>query len=297
MKIIVNVFDYPGENTYAKLSKVLEYSLKKNCPSIPYEFNHSPHPTKIKDKKSHASNAFKLERWLETMERVNDDIIFLDADMLVLKDLSDCFDDDFDIGITALPGFQQLLGAAPGTRRDPPRERIPYNGGVMLARNNEAARNFMRELNRIDLAMYNDHRLHDRYRAKYAGMNQAAMGCLLETQTVARVKFFDCREWNSCRDQWVVDEKTCRILHIKSRTRKNVFLPTAISLIDPCMRNAVAIWRRYAQEAGVQNFLPGALVEEPQAKIGGAYVIGKTAPKVVRGVRVMLPPHRVRRRI
>jgi len=248
MKIISDIFDYPGDDRYTKLAAVLEYSIKKNSPNTPFELIKTQAPKTFNRKQCFASNNHKLQVWLDAMERIQDDIIFLDCDMVVLRDLSDAFQGDFDVAITALCDKG---------------ERLPYNGGTVLVRNTEKARAFMREWMKIDLLFYENEIEHCKYRNIYAGMNQASLGKLLEIGAVgAKVVEFDCHEWNWCRDRWAwpICGPGPRILHVKSQTRKSLFLPTPLHDLAPYLRKSVAIWRLLAQEAGIQQYPKDALV-------------------------------------
>lgn len=266
MKLLSNVFAYSGDETYIKLAKVMEYSVQKNSPNTPLEMTHIKAPQLMSAKKAFDSNHHKFSEWVKAMDRTNDDVILIDSDMLILRDLSDAFNDDFDIGITALPGFEKFLKEAPVVRpgkTDGQQDRLPYNGGVVFVRNNDAARGFIHKWGEIDHRMYKeDKALHTRYRLKYAGMNQASLGWMMENYKGVKIKFFDCREWNWCRDKWPWPshgEPGPRILHIKSRTRKNVMMPSSLSLVEIPMRHSVQVWRKTAHECGVQKYPPNAL--------------------------------------
>jgi hypothetical protein len=251
MIIVSDIFNYDGDTRYEKMAKVLEYSAKKFCPNIEFRLIRHDPPRTINRKTCFASNNLKLNKWIEVLESANDDIIFLDCDMVILRSFDGAFDDtDFDIGITYL---------------NDARERLPFNGGTVFARNTDAARGFMKKWLEIDNKMYTDEKLHSVFREKYAGMNQASLGYLLENKDCheAHIKRFDCHEWNWCRDRWIFPDhgEGPRVLHIKSQTRKNVFLPTPIALLDTKVRKAVQIWRQLAAEAGAQQFPEDALEE------------------------------------
>jgi hypothetical protein len=263
MIIVSDLFNYDGDTRYEKMAKVLEYSAKKYSPNIEFRMIKHPAPKEIRGKTCFASNNLKLQKWVEMLDNINDDVMLLDCDMAILRDVSDAFEDkSFDIGITYLCDD---------------RERLPFNGGTILVRNTDAAKAFMRKWLEIDNRMYNsDSALHAKYRDKYAGMNQASLGMLLEhteMQAGAIIKRIDCHEWNWCRDRWKIPDtgKGPRILHIKSQTRKNVFLPTAIELLDIKVRKAVQIWRKLADEAGAQKF-PNEALNATMIKREGAYV-------------------------
>jgi hypothetical protein len=264
MIIVSDLFNYPGDTRYEKMAKVLEYSAKKYSPNVEFRMIRHEAPKTIRGKTCFASNNLKLQKWVEMLDHINDDVILLDCDMAILRDVSNAFDEPgFDIGITYL---------------NDARERLPFNGGTIFVRNTDSAKAFMRKWLEIDNHMYrSDDKLHAHYRDKYAGMNQASLGMLLEheeMQSGAVIKKLDCHEWNWCRDRWVIPKNGMgpRVLHIKSQTRKNVFLPTAIELLDPKVREAVRIWRNLADEAGAQKFPEEALNPGKVVFREGAYV-------------------------
>jgi hypothetical protein len=267
MIIVSDLFNYSGDTRYEKMAKVLEYSAKKFCPNIEFRLiRHAP-PKTINRKTCFASNNLKLNKWIEVLESVNDDVIFLDCDMVILRSFEGAFDNaDYDIGITYL---------------NDDHERLPFNGGTVFVRDTDKARNFMRKWLELDNKMYIDEKLHSVFREKYAGMNQASLGYLLENPKFheAKIKRLDCHEWNWCRDRWKFPEQGAgpRVLHIKSQTRKNVFLPTPIELLDVKVRKSVQIWRQLADEAGAQEF-PEEALRETAIKSNGVYVF-KANPK------------------
>jgi len=252
VKIISVQFDYPGSSRYDKLSRVLEYSIKKNCPGAEFKLIRIAAPTSWRTKKCFASNTVKLQRWVEEMEATDDDIIFLDCDMIVLRDLHDAFKMDFDVALTVN-----------GTGS------IPYNGGAVFCHNTQAARDFIRLWNKCNIELYNDMRKHLKWRTKYAGMNQAALGYMLETnaakphdmlsdtrkikasESIVNIKRLPCSIWNVCKNDWRTMNDKMYILHVKSALRTAVLDPRANAMYFRAFSAAIKIWRRMAFEAGV----------------------------------------------
>ena len=235
MKIISVQFDYPGTNKYKILSQVFEHSVKKNCPNAELELiKVKPPQWRNRRGKSLASNTLKLDLWLEALERTEDDIIFIDCDMLILKNLESAFDTDFDIGYTKR------------TKGKP-----PYNGGVVFVRNTEPAKEFIKTWSRINNKMYANPEMHTPYRDKYAGMNQAAFGYIMEKKEyTAKLKEFPCKIWNACDDDWRDISTETRVMHIKSGLRRQVL---ASHEIPTLYNRAIIVWKNYAIEAGLIN--------------------------------------------
>jgi lipopolysaccharide biosynthesis glycosyltransferase len=237
LKIVSIQFDYNGLRKYEKLAEVFEYSVKKNCPEADLELL-KVKPPELKKKirsKSFASNTLKLKLWLKVLKNTDDDVVFMDCDMIVLKDISDVFKNRFDIGYTKRTG-----------------SRIPYNGGVMFVKNTPEAIKFVELWKEINDKMYNDYSFHHTWRNKYAGMNQAAFGYIMETGGYkAKLKSFSCDIWNSCVENWPKINDETRIVHIKGALRRSVLMNSSINSVR--YRRAVIIWRNMAIDAGIIN--------------------------------------------
>jgi len=210
MHIFAESFDYKSANIYDILANVLEYSAKVNCPSAKFELLKVKAPDTTGHERACTSNTVKLDEWVKVVEETNDDVILMDCDMLILGDLSSVFKDhEFDIALCQ--------------RTKNVQKRMPFNGGIVFVRNTPAALEFMKLWKRINLVMYNDKVLHNRWRHTYAGMNQAAFGYIYEKEKYdAKIKFLSCKIYNCCREDWPqVDSKT-KVIHIKSQLRRAV---------------------------------------------------------------------------
>ena len=235
MKIVSVQFDYGGLQSYKKLSQVFAYSVKKNCPDADLELINAK-PPEIKRKirsKSFATNTLKIKLWLNALRSTTDDVVFMDCDMIVLKDISSAFKNDFDIGYTKRTG-----------------SRIPYNGGGVFVKNTPAAIKFIELWKEINDKMYNDYTFHHTYRNKYAGMNQAAFGYIMETGGYkTKLKKFSCDIWNACVENWPKINDETRIVHIKGALRRSVLMNRSIAGCR--FRRAIILWRNLAIEAGL----------------------------------------------
>jgi len=235
LKIISVQFDYSGTNRYKILSQVFGYSVKKNCPNAELEMirvRAPGHERKVRSK-SFSSNTLKLDLWLNALNKTDDNVVFMDCDMIVLKDISPAFNLDFDIGYTKRTG-----------------SHIPYNGGVVFVRNTPAAKEFIQLWKKINKKMYEDYEFHRPWRDKYGGMNQAAFGYIMEKEKnfKAKLKEFRCDVWNSCDDNWKKLDDTTRVIHIKGGLRRSVLMQKPI---PTQYDRAIIVWRNLAIEAGV----------------------------------------------
>lgn len=208
MIFISVAFDYE-DTQYIRLGKVLEKSVKFYCPSIPIKFLTCKPPIVPEDERAlmrFGENTEKLRLWVKLLKEIEDEhIILIDSDMMVLNDISFVFDEDFDIGAT--------LRAE--------RARIPYNGGVMFVKKNERSIKFFEEFEKINNKMYNDREFHKKWREKYAGMNQAAFGYMVENyEGEIKIKNFPCKEFNNCcPDSSKFLKEKPKIVHIKGVLR------------------------------------------------------------------------------
>lgn len=235
MKIVSVYFDYNNLQRYETLAKVLAYSVKKYCPLAEFKLFKIDRPIlKAKHRsRCFTSNTYKLRKWLEVLKNTNDNVIFIDCDTIVLKDLFPAFFGNFDIG------FMKRTSS-----------RIKYNGGVVFVRNTPEAIEFIELWNKINEKMYNDYNFHRPYHIKYAGMNQAAFGYILENEKFkAKLKSFSCLEWDACDEDWQYLNNDTKIIHVKGNLRRAIFGNRSIYPF----KRAIAIWNNLAVEAGVRS--------------------------------------------
>lgn len=247
MKIIAVYFDYGGVDKYEKLARVFEHSIKENSPDVDYEIMKIQAPEVKSNNKSFESNTIKLDIWYKKLLETDDNVVFMDVDMMILRDISDAFDDpDFDIGITM--------------RNGPQARRLPMNGGVVFIRNNEAGRAFIKLWADANSFLYNDilktngTKHHRIWRQRYGGMNQAAYGYLIHNYNFdAKIKEFQCSEWNACIEHWPNELLNPRIVHVKSQLRTEVLRNKPLNIINIKIRKQVERWRGMARAIGI-NF-------------------------------------------
>jgi len=237
MKIITVSFDFPGKDSYERLLDVFVFSARKNMPHCDIEIIKTSPPKKADDRSTGlVTNTAKLALWIDAMNRTDEDFIFMDCDMLIIRDMSDAFEHDFDIGYT---------------ERHPVRnnKRIPINGGVMFIKNNERSRQFLQRMMEINDEMYVNPNFHGRYRMKYAGMNQSAFGYMLENpkEHNAKLKAFPCQIYNVCNTEWHIFDENSRAIHYKSALRRAA-LGQPDRNITPMMTPFVKLWKFYESE-------------------------------------------------
>lgn len=208
---VVVYFDYEGKVTYTTLAKVLEHSIIKNVPlsriiskglTVPIE-------SSVSRSRSFLSNTIKLEHWIEILDSLpyGSQLVFIDADTLVIKDIREVFNKDFDVAYTKRTSSS-----------------FPINGGVLFIKKTERSMQFLREWKIVNDTMFHDKTFHEHWRKKYAGINQAAFGYLLEKyKEPIDLLEVPCAIYNACNEDWRDLNPDCRIVHIKGPFRKVLF--------------------------------------------------------------------------
>lgn len=240
------------DGQYDRLARVLEFTARRHCPTWDLRITRivpELHEA-ASGNPSHGWNTAKLVFWQEAVEAAPDDtpMLLIDADTCILQPLDPIWHQPFDLAYTV---------------RDHDRHRIPLNGGVVAVRVSPAVRAAMRAWRDDNDRMMTDRIHHEHWRRKYAGINQASFGCLLESgrgcpcagcqaraqappsfDGLAVVKL-SCHEWNCC--EWAAFRASrARVLHIKSKLRRAVF---GAQTPTPVTAPLATLWHRLEAEA------------------------------------------------
>lgn len=233
------------EAWYGRHARVLEYSARKNSPgwTVNVQKIGTPRPRTVARRggstAGYVYNTWKLEHWLLAVENAAEGelMLLIDADTMVLRPLDAIQDIPFDVAITEKRGIT----------------RLPLNGGVLFLRVNARSRAFMRAYWDWNLRLLGNSVLHNRYWATYAGMNQAALGALLENGggELAHVAEIPCREWNLESATWETfsTENPPRIVHVKGAMRRGLMHPEKNPLNTTSRRAIGDVWLRLEKEA------------------------------------------------
>lgn len=235
MTFVTTHFEQPGmQSDYTRLYKVFEYSVRLNVPTAKL-VNLTVEPKQVPRglTASLQANHDKMLAWAEFVDTADDDLVLIDCDMLVMRDFQDVFDRrDFDIALTARKTA-----------------RIPINGGVVLVRNTEAGYDFIRRWAEADTELYNDRALHQFWRGKFRGMNQASLGMLRDKAGYdADVIELPCQYYNAVDTTWhsvTTDEPYA--IHCKSNMKRQVLSTTPLAKMRESYRPVAQIWRGYEQ--------------------------------------------------
>jgi hypothetical protein len=214
MKIVTVQFNYSWFMDFALLRDVYKESCLIHMPNVKFEDIRIEPPDRVPGKPwNFGYNTVKLRIWRDVLREATEPIIFSDCDMMALRSAEHAFDIDFDVAIT-----NRTIT-----------HRIPMNGGIVMARPTKAAIEFFNLWYSINKEMLKDNKLHQKWRQKYAGMNQSAYGCLyndyyLQNKLKLKLHEYKTREWNAVDCDWQhVDNKTV-FVHYKSGLRRLVLM-------------------------------------------------------------------------
>jgi hypothetical protein len=205
MTIFTVCFNYPDRPHYKILLDVFRKSVQIHMPKVNFISIEPTPPAYESDRiAGFLDNTFKLKYWIDFFKHTDDNIIFADCDLFAIRDGNHAFNSDFDIAYTAI--------------KQPYKAKL--NGGILMTKPTDAAYRFLQEFQSINDRMYQDIDFHEVWRKKYAGMNQAAFGCVLETGiNGAKIHTHMTQEWNAVdRDLKEINDKTV-FVHIKDRLR------------------------------------------------------------------------------
>lgn len=210
MKICTVQFDRGLGADYAELLSVFRRSVAKQMPGvvmdeiilgdIPKDYSHNW---------VYQANTVKLEAWVKYLEQTNEDIILADCDMLATGDAAQAFAEnpDFDVAFTGSLD----------------RKTTPINGGIVFARPTEAARSFFRAWLAANKLLYDNPTLHAKYRARWSGINQAALGYLMNKgYPDCRIQFLPLQRWNNTDSFWHAIDGSTVFVHYKGDLRTAV---------------------------------------------------------------------------
>lgn len=224
MQIVTVCFDYQDRPEFGILLDVFRASIKRHMPDVEY-VEYRPEPPEY-DGRNHGylDNTFKLKIWCDHMAKTDKKVIFIDCDMLALRSARHAFKSPFDIAYTACPNGYM----------------VPLNGGVIMARPTDKARLFFERLRDVNDQMYNNYEFHKPWQDKYHGMNQSAMGYVLENASSdINILQYRTREWNAIECDWRHINSDTVFCHINKALRRAV-----LKRVHPCgsITKAMGLW-------------------------------------------------------
>ena len=231
MKFVTSHFSFGTGRLgdYDRLFEVFKKSVEMNSPHEIVELQVTIGHQKGGHTESVTANHYKMVAWNKYIQEVDDDCILIDCDMMILHDMAEAFEKfDFDVAIT---------------KRNT--ASIPYNGGVVFVRNTKQAKNFIKLWYECDQQLYNDRRLHARYRHKYKGMNQAALGYLLEEKRhQSKLIELPCSIYNAVEQDWKhLDPEQVYAVHCKAGLKRAVLSSDEVRHLPDEYQIPAQIWR------------------------------------------------------
>lgn len=206
----IKAVHFPKHPLYKRLMQGFKKSVEQNSThgKLELEIKTKDDLRSIQERRSEQS--YKLSEWIKLYDSSKGgNIVFMDTDTLLLRDIGDAFNFAFDIAVTT--HFN---------RRKP-----WFNGGVMFLRNNDRVRKFLEEWERLDIALTNNHHLRRRLsrRNEIPGHNQVSFVEVANNAKNINIIELPCHEWNCCNSSWLdFDPEVTRVLHVKSDFRNHV---------------------------------------------------------------------------
>jgi len=231
---------------WRRLAAVLTSSARLHCPdwhihvvSLPWQRLPTPHGSD-----AHIANTQKLDYWNTLVQQATDgeQILLIDADTFITRPLDALWDLPFDLAYAVRTHFMHYT----------------INGGVIALRVSARVRDFMARWAAENRAMLADAKYHRRWKEKYGGINQAALGALLELHVHKdlglHVLTVPCQEWNCEESAWAqFDPHSTRIVHVKGRLRKAVFPSSIKHKQGADVEPLVALWKAEEQRASARR--------------------------------------------
>jgi hypothetical protein len=237
-RLVACYFGARSGGQWPRLARVLEYSARRHCPDWQVDIHQiTPRPLAVPSFSSaYAANTQKLDEWTRIVAAAQDGdrLALLDADTMILHALDSVWDLNFDLAYT----------------RRPASCRLPINAGVIFLRVTARVRSFVERWRDENRLMLRDRQRHETWRKRYGGINQAALGAILEAGAGAQLAVvpLECLEWN-CEDaSWpLYDPAVTRIVHLKSALRQALFSRAHVSA---SVRPLAHIWQDLERAAG-----------------------------------------------
>ncbi len=152
------------------------------------------------EKKDRFGQKPKHKIWAREAKR-GGNVVLMDTDVVVLKDIGEVFDHDFDIGITVRGG------------------KSWFNGGVVFVKPTKAAYNI---LDMWAAEIHSENQAKYKWETGHSGTAQPVFAWLYKHgRFKGRIKEFPCSIYN-CVQPWQ-NYKNASVIHVKSKLRKSLF--------------------------------------------------------------------------
>ncbi len=249
------VFDRNRDHRYSQLTTVFARSCADQ--GLPCTVHTMPVPELQGRPHWASSNHYKLKEWTDWLWTQPDGqlVLISDSDMFCVRSPD--------------PRLLDPVGCIGLTRRS---TKLPFNAGMIVVRTGPRALDFFDRWRAIDTRFFNDPAEHGPWRKKYAGINQASLGALLEGSPgqAEKVHWLRCEDLNLCSPWggWA----DASFVHVKSGLRKAVFGGHP----PPGTGQFLELWHQTALSAGITEVQRTVPRTEYRAPVSGRYgLVGK----------------------
>ncbi len=231
-----------GGDDYARLAAVLQESARVHCPGVDFTLHHAPSVTDEimavgrRRQWLFQRNAMKtfMHNQIVQSAKCGEAICLMDCDTMILRDLSLVWWSKFDFAYTVKS----------------PNSGYVCNSGVVFVRVSERTKEFYSAWWQTVLRMLSDEAFHKKWKEKWGGINQAALGWILEnhngTSGGVHVKELKTAEWNACKHDWPTALDKAHVVHILEPLKRCCLQGIATS--DP-VQNIANVWHRFEKLA------------------------------------------------
>ena len=162
-----------------------------------------------------STNYLKLKRQADIAAGVNDDVVFMDSDMLLVDDPFNVFNEDFDIGLTSRGNGN------------------PVNGGMVFLKERKGAKIY-KEWYEIATEMMIDVDLMQKWLKKRGGICQGSLAEMIERgfENKYKVNYYPCSVYNATYcDGWIDGSiiNNAKVLHFNHTDCRMLIMDGEIS--------------------------------------------------------------------
>jgi len=212
---------------YGDLLKVFKYSAGLHMPDVNIIVIDKQPEIDMSRGNTYGAMTARLNQWAEVIGGVKGNIILADVDMVFLDDVTHVFHEyEFDVAYTSRKSKFK-----------------PINGGIIFIR--DGAQDFIKIWAVINNKMHSDPLFHNQWRKKYKGMNQPALGYLIEKphKHKFKMKALPCSVYNACDQEWKRIDGNTKVIHLKKALRKALDGEPIKGA-----EKALEIWKKYEEE-------------------------------------------------
>jgi len=238
MKIRTHLFGVSP--IYERCARVLEHTAEMYMPGVDFEIIRVDHPDKDvtifmkKGRTSHdTNNALKTKYQMELVQdsKDGDQLCLMDADTMITGDLSEVWDDDFDLAVTDKENREV---------------KAPINTGVLFVRvSDETKAWFQQWYNMVLYLLQNPEKLKQEKKV-HLGINQSALGMLMRQPHELDIKLIPCRLWNSTTITWPLFSEETKVVHILGSLRQCIFFRQLARIKN--VNHLSTLWRKMERE-------------------------------------------------